>query len=59
MHAAVRCVIALGALTGTPLLRIHIALPLGVAAVVSLGAAILGHLGAHEESNRSRMAGGR
>lgn len=51
--------IALGALTGAALLRIHIALPLGLAAVVSFGAAILGNVGAHEESNRSRMAGGR
>ncbi|MGO4533379.1 YoaK family protein [Leifsonia sp. 2MCAF36] len=47
-RAAAVVLIALGALVGAALLRVHIALPLGLAAVISAGAAVLGHIAAHE-----------
>ena len=40
--------IALGALVGALLLRVGIALPLGLATVVTAAAAVVGHLAAHE-----------
>ncbi|MGN7799560.1 YoaK family protein [Leifsonia sp. 22587] len=48
-RAAAVVLIALGALLGALLLRVHIAVPLGVAAAVSAGAALLGHWAAHEK----------
>lgn len=48
-RAAAIVLIALGALTGALLLRIHIAVPLGLAAAVSATAAVLGHLAARGE----------
>ena len=47
-RAAAVVLIALGALVGAALLRIHIAVPLGLAAVISGAAAVLGPLAAHE-----------
>jgi uncharacterized membrane protein YoaK (UPF0700 family) len=47
-RAAAVVLIALGALAGAALLRIHIAVPLGLAAVISGAAAAFGHAAAHE-----------
>ncbi|WP_158861851.1 YoaK family protein [Leifsonia sp. AG29] len=47
-RAAAVVLIALGALTGAALLRLHIAVPLGLATVITGGAAVLGHLAARE-----------
>ncbi|MFP3464138.1 YoaK family protein [Leifsonia sp. SIMBA_070] len=57
-RAGAVALIALGALVGAALLRVHIALPLGLAAAISGGAAILGHLAAHEarEAREAREA---
>jgi uncharacterized membrane protein YoaK (UPF0700 family) len=48
-RAAAVALIALGALLGALLLRVHIAVPLGVATAVSAAAAVLGHLAAREK----------
>ena len=47
-RAGAVALIALGALVGAALLRLHIALPLGLATVVTAGAAVVGHRAAHE-----------
>ena len=47
-RAGAVALIALGALVGAALLRLHIALPLGLATVVTGGAAVVGHRAAHE-----------
>ncbi|MGO4298905.1 YoaK family protein [Leifsonia sp. RAF41] len=52
-RAAAVVLIALGALVGAALLQVHIALPLGLAAIISAGAAVLGHIAAHEARGSS------
>lgn len=47
-RAAAIVLIAAGALVGALLLRVQLALPLGLAALVSAAAAVLGHVAAHE-----------
>ncbi|MDR6972976.1 YoaK family protein [Leifsonia shinshuensis] len=54
-RAGAVALIALGALVGAALLRIHIAVPLGLAAVISAGAAVLGHVAAHESRELSEQ----
>ena len=51
-RAAAVVLIALGALIGAALLSVHIALPLGLAALISAVAALLGHIAAHESRGR-------
>jgi uncharacterized membrane protein YoaK (UPF0700 family) len=55
-RAAAVVLIALGALVGAALLRLHIAVPLGLAAVISGAAAVLGHIAAHERRIGERGA---
>ena len=55
-RAAAVVLIALGALVGAVLLRFHIAVPLGLAALISGGAAVLGHVAAHEARGSARVS---
>lgn len=48
--------IAVGALVGAALLRLHMAFPLGLAAVISGAAAVLGHLAVHEARGEATVA---
>lgn len=57
-RAAAVVLIALGALVGALLLRVHIALPLGLATLVTAGAAVVGHVAAHETRQPVRHAAG-
>ncbi|WP_374008189.1 YoaK family protein [Leifsonia sp. LS-T14] len=56
-RAAAVVLIALGALVGAALLRVHVAAPLGLAAVISAGAAVLGHVAAHESRGAAPVSG--